>query len=168
MGYIDRYAIIIDKICDRTILGKKMLQKLMYLMERKGVDLNLNYSIHFYGPYSSKLDNAIQVLSSRDIINIDTSGMMHQIHIRDLSEVDNDLEEIEIQRVDFILDHFSSKTANELEALTTLDFVAKEVLKSSGRDEDIIEEVKKIKGSKYTTEYLQKELRILKDFGFLN
>ena len=56
MNYFDKSAIIINQICEKIEPGKKMLQKLMYLIERKGVTLELNYSIHYFGPYSSKLD----------------------------------------------------------------------------------------------------------------
>lgn len=38
---------ILHYICQNQEPGKKMVQKLMYLMERKGIDLGLNYSIHF-------------------------------------------------------------------------------------------------------------------------
>ena len=30
--------------------GKKTLQKLVYLIQQKGINLNYDYGIHFYGP----------------------------------------------------------------------------------------------------------------------
>ena len=50
MVNLEQCAIIIRQICDATEPGKKMVQKLFYLMERKGLQLNLAYSIHFFGP----------------------------------------------------------------------------------------------------------------------
>lgn len=47
MVNLEQCAIIIRQICDATEPGKKMVQKLFYLMERKGLQLNLAYSIHF-------------------------------------------------------------------------------------------------------------------------
>lgn len=167
MDYLNKYSIIISRICDRTVLGKKMLQKLMYLMERVGIDLNLNYSIHFFGPYSSMLDNAIHAMAMKDIINIDTSGMTHKITMENFQDIEDNLDELEIKKVDFILDNFSNKSANELEALTTLDYVATVMLRNKGSDEEIIQEVKKIKGSKYTTECLNQGLHILKELSFI-
>jgi hypothetical protein len=77
----NKYIIIIKAICEKTEVGKKMLQKLLYLIERKGVGLDLNYSIHFFGPYSAKLDELIHLFESEDIIEIDTSGTTHKINI---------------------------------------------------------------------------------------
>lgn len=169
MSYTDRYAVIINKISGKkAVLGKKKLQKLMYLMERKGVDLNLNYSIHFYGPYSSKLDNAIQVLAARGVITINTNRIMHEICVNDLSDVHDDFREDEKSAIVFVLDNFSNETANDLEALTTLDFVANNILSSNQADKDIIKEVERIKGSKFTPDCLQEKLGVLKDLGFLN
>lgn len=47
MTSFERNAIIIGQICDVIEPGKKMLQKMMYLIERQGVNLELKYSIHF-------------------------------------------------------------------------------------------------------------------------
>ena len=41
MVNLEQCAIIIRQICDATEPGKKMVQKLFYLMERKGLQLNL-------------------------------------------------------------------------------------------------------------------------------
>ena len=140
----------------------------MYLIERKGVSMNLRYSIHFYGPYSEELDNAIRLLAANDVINIDTSERTHKISILDSSSIDYDLMEEEINTINFILDNFSDKTPNELEALTTLDFVAKEIIENNGSHEDIINEVLKIKGTKFTTYFLKEQLELLKECGFIS
>ena len=50
MNLLDKYTFLIDDICKGKQTGKKKLQKLMYLIERKGVQLDLRYSIHFFGP----------------------------------------------------------------------------------------------------------------------
>lgn len=36
--------------------GKKTLQKMVSLIEQKGVNLGYDYGLHFYGPYSGSLD----------------------------------------------------------------------------------------------------------------
>lgn len=137
-------------------------------MERRGVDLNLNYSIHFFGPYSSVLDNAIHIMAMKGVINIDTSGPTHKITVGNYGGIKNDLNEVEIGDIRFVLDNFSNKTANELEAITTLDYVATKILGGEESDDEIIEKVKDIKGDKYTTEYLKSGLSVLKELDFLN
>lgn len=106
-------------------------------MERKGVNLGLNYSIHFFGPYSSKLDQAMHVLESQDIIRIDTSGMTHIIRKGDV-KIPNSLTVEEQNSVQFVLDSFSNKTALELEAITTLDYAAVTLLGNKASDHDVI------------------------------
>jgi len=80
MTSFERNSIIINQICDVIEPGKKMLQKLMYLIDRRGINLELNYSIHFFGPYSSKLDELIHILESYDRLNVDTTGATHIIY----------------------------------------------------------------------------------------
>lgn len=165
---MDKYAMIISQICEQTTPGKKMLQKLMYLMERKGVVLNLNYSIHFYGPYSSRLDDALHTLSAKDVINIKTEKRTHQISILDMDEVNFTIEADEQEKIQFVLDHFLQEQAKDLEAITTLDFVAREILKNGGNDSQIIEAVKNIKGDKFSDNELKRELELLRKYEFLS
>ena len=97
---VDKNAIIIGQICKDLEPGKKMLQKLMYLISRKGVDLGLNYSIHFFGPYSSKLDNAMHILESYDKLSIDTNGTTHIIRLGN-SPIDGELDADDQNKVNF-------------------------------------------------------------------
>ena len=54
-----------------------------------------------------------------------------------------------------------------VEALTTLDYAATTILKGKCSDEDIINEVVKIKGKKFPREYLSRELVTLKQTGYI-
>lgn len=160
MNSLDKCAIIIEQICGRIEPGKKMIQKLLYLIERKGVQLGLNYSIHFFGPYSSRLDDALHILENYGFIEIDTSSMTHVIKSGNVRPEGTLLEE-EQRIVDEIIQTFASKTALELEAITTLDYAATTILNSEASDDDIVEQVLRIKGGKFTREYLKRELDIL-------
>lgn len=159
-------SIIIDQICDTIVPGKKMLQKLMYLIERQGVNLDLNYSIHFFGPYSSKLDEMIHTLESYDKLNIDTSGATHIIK-KGTTPIEGHLNEKDQQKINFVLEHFSNKSAFDLEAITTLDYVANKMLKDSADEDEIISKVQKIKGSKFSADCLAESFQILKRFHYI-
>lgn len=166
MTNFETNSIIISQICKSIEPGKKMLQKLMYLIDRKGVDLDLNYSIHFFGPYSSKLDNTMHILESYDKLRIDTSGVTHIIRLGD-SQISGSLDKEDQEKVDYVLDHFITKSAHELEAITTLDYVATKMLKGNGTDQEIIDKVKQIKGTKFSLEYLANGLNTLKQCNYL-
>lgn len=166
MTSFEKNTVIIGQICKKIEPGKKMMQKLMYLIDRRGVDLELNYSIHFYGPYSEKLEDEILFLDSLDKLEINTSGRTHLIHLGS-SPIEGELEKDDQEQVDFVLENFSSKTAHELEAITTLDYVAVTMLKGHGRDDEIVDRVKQIKGSKFEEQYLWDELQILKQYNYV-
>lgn len=166
MTNFERNSIIIGQICDRIEPGKKMLQKLMYLIERQGVNLDLNYSIHFFGPYSSKLDEMIHTLESYDKLNIDTSGVTHIVrkgNVPIMGQLDDDNQ----RKINFVLEYFSNKSAFDLEAITTIDYVANKMLKGSKDEKEIISRVQKIKGNKFSTGRLTENLQILIQFHYI-
>lgn len=165
MTSFERNSIIIGQICNKIEPGKKMLQKLMYLIDRQGINLELNYSIHFFGPYSSKLDETIHVLESYDKLDIDTSGATHIIRKGNLPIV-GQLTESDQEKVNFVLMNFSEKSAFDLEAITTLDYVANKMLKGSS-EEDIISKVQKIKGSKFSEDRLKESFQTLKQYHYI-
>ena len=91
MENIRVYAQLFDMLCncfDGAKLGKKAAQKMFYFFERKGIDLNLRYGIHYYGPYSAKLDNTLHILESEDFIEINTSSSTHVISMKEDVPVD--------------------------------------------------------------------------------
>lgn len=161
------YAILYD-ICIKIKPGKKMVQKLLYLIERKGVNLNLSYSMHYFGPYSSKLDNAIHILENNDMITVNTEGLTHTIEVNEFKKTENLFNKEEQEIIDSVLETFLTKSAAELEAITTLDYVATSILKDDITDSNIINKVKVIKGSKFSEDYLRKLLMILKSNKYLN
>ena len=166
MNLLDKYALLIGDICADQKTGKKKLQKLMYLIERKGVQLDLRYSIHFFGPYSSKLDHIIHILENEDWLDIDTSGQTHRIIMKkegngQLSKEDNIL-------VDMVRKVFYDKSPMELEALTTIDYVATTLLHGNATRADVIKQVKIIKGKKFSSQELEKEYDVLIEQGYLS
>jgi hypothetical protein len=166
MNMLEKYAFLIGDICKDHQTGKKKLQKLMYLIERKGVQLDLRYSIHFFGPYSSKLDHIIHILENEDWLDIDTSGQTHRIIMKkegngQLSKEDNIL-------VDMVRKVFYDKSPMELEALTTIDYVATTLLHGNATRADVIKQVKIIKGKKFSSQELEKEYDVLIEQGYLS
>lgn len=166
MKNLERNAIVISQICDIIEPGKKMLQKLMYLIERQGVDLELKYSIHFFGPYSAKLNEMIYALESYEVLTIDTSGTTHIIH-KGSTPIEGHLDMEEEEKIDFVLEHFSNRSAYDLEAITTIDYVAVKMLKGSQNREEIINKVKKIKGRKFSDTRLSESFQILQQLHYI-
>ena len=158
---------ILHYICQKEEPGKKMVQKLIYLIERKGVDLGLNYSIHFYGPYSASLDDTLHALESHGIINITISGLTHKISPANRSDYPHILSEDE-KEINFdVLNYFGNKTAADLEAYTTLDYVAHTILRDEGSKDQVIQDVLKIKSKKFSQNELTEKYQIMKELGYI-
>lgn len=170
MDSINKLAFIISKIEEYQNPGKKALQKLVYLIERQGVNLGYDFSIHYYGPYSSELDYAIYSLQMQGFIDIVQKGMTHRINTTKLFEIeeDNYIPDDDMKIIEEVLDTFGSMSAFELELITTTDFVAREIHRngevcSNGR---IVEGVKRIKGDKFTTEKINQAIIQLSESGY--
>ncbi|HAS91245.1 MAG TPA: hypothetical protein DCS12_03015 [Clostridiales bacterium] len=161
---------VLESISTYQKPGKKTVQKLLYLIERRGVELDLDYRIHFFGPYSSTLDDTLHALQNNDVLEINTSGPTHTICVKDASKCEGEeLSSEERKVVDFVISNFGNKSALELEAITTLDYVANSLKGNDElQDSDIIEGVQKIKGTKFNEQQLSEYLSVLKKFEFLN
>ena len=79
MTLLDKYALRSGDICAAKKPGNNTIKKIMYVIERKGVQLDLRYSIHFFGPYSSRLDHVLHILENEGRLEIDTSRQTHRI-----------------------------------------------------------------------------------------
>lgn len=163
------YAQTLERICEKGNQGKKAVQKLMYLIERKGVDFELGYSIHFFGPYSEKLDDILHRLESDEIVNIDTSGRTHIVRVLDSSLCEGaTLSPEERKIVEYVINEFGNKSAFELEGIATLDYIACNLPPGNQSDTDIINGVKRIKGTKFSEQQLKQYLEILKTHQYLS
>lgn len=170
MENIKKFAELFNILCssfDGADLGKKVSQKIFYFFEREGMNLNLRYGIHYYGPYSSKLDNVMHVLESEDYISIDTSGMTHIISPGS-TELDTEiLTDKEKGIVNKVIIEFAHKSPLELEALATIDYVANTMLSGKGSDDEIISLFKEIKGDKFKADVIDSALQTLKNLNFI-
>ena len=44
------------------VVGRKRLQKMIYILKKSGFDFSERYSFHFYGPYSEELSTRVEEL----------------------------------------------------------------------------------------------------------
>ena len=170
MNKLKRLILIIKEISRIQNPGKKTLQKLVYLLERKGIKLGFAFSIHYYGPYSSELDYAIHRLEMQGLLKINPKEIL-LIENDDLicEEEEETLSEQELPIIKDIITKFATKQTYDLEVITTTDYVAQQ-LKANGEpwDQDsLVEGVRKIKGDRFTREKIEEAIAILKEEGYL-
>lgn len=175
MGSVVNLLPIIQKISEYQYPGKKMLQKIVYLVQRRGIDLGFKYGIHYYGPYSSELDYATHSLAMLGAIEIIPDGMTQRIHTTKiagtlLEEYQGKLlNNHQIEAINGIIEQFTGLSAFELEVLTTTDFVANDLRQSGKKYDDaaILTGVKTIKGDKFSDEQIRNAMAELEKINLL-
>ncbi len=141
---------------------KKTLQKIVFLIEAKNIDLGCDYGIHFYGPYSADLDFAVRELSNEGVLDIEYTSTEHRISvIEDYNDMHTDKELS--GRINAVVDEFSRYTASELELIATALYV---YLQKRSTDE-IVLDVQKIKGEKYSVSKIQEAIQTLKEAQYI-
>ena len=167
LKYVELFQILSENFTGGE-LGKKVTQKMFYFFERKGIKLNLNYGIHYYGPYSSNLDNLIHILESEDYLSIDTSGTTHKISLGTEHLTKSVLSASEKRIAQFVIKNFSPCTAMELEALTTMDYIANTIFDNTYSKKQLIDKFKEIKGTKFNDNTIDNALQKLNRLNFIN
>ena len=151
---------IIDKITKaHGAPCKKTLQKIVFLIEAKKVDLGCDYGIYFYGPYSADLDFAVRELCDEGVLKIDYTPMDHLITVVDSSMVGD----YSNRTIDQVIDSFSQESPGELELIATALYV----YVSLHDKERIKAGVKKIKGSKYSDSRIDSAITKLISSGYI-
>ena len=170
MENVAEYAKLLEILSTRfdgAEFGKKVTQKMFYFFCRKGMPLNLRYGIHYYGPYSQKLDTILHVLESYDYININTAGRTHVISLGSHKVDDTALDINQTRIAEQVNSEFAHKSPYELEALATMDYVANSILPKGSSDKKIIEKFTEIKGNKFTPEMIQTTIQELRALQYI-
>ena len=138
---------------------KKTLQKIVYLIEKKHIDLGCDYGIHFYGPYSSDLDFAVRELCDEGVLEIQYTSLEHRISLTDKSKTPI----FSDSNIDTIIDEFAKETPSELELLTTALYA----FLIDNNKSAVVSRVIKIKGSKYSIQRINNAVHRLESTGYI-
>ncbi|MCL2135078.1 MAG: hypothetical protein FWH37_05945 [Candidatus Bathyarchaeota archaeon] len=135
---------------------KKKVQKIIYLIQESGEDLGFDYSIHFYGPYSEKLDSEIRYLYNRGDLNMDFTPRGHKL------SVDNSLATPPVSSTtQEIIAYFRLKSPSDLELLATVLYIKRAI--PNANDKNILNNVLRIKGEKYSEIEINNSIKELKN-----
>ena len=150
---------IIKDVSNSDTLCKKKLQKLVYLVENKGVDLGCDYILHFYGPYSADLDYAVRDLCADGIVNIEYTPSAHKLSLSSTSEKCD----YNNETITTVVEEFKKDSPSDLELIATALYVF-----NVRKDKAKIEEgVRKIKGDKYNTAQINNAINRLTETGYM-
>ena len=133
---------------------KKKIQKIVYLIQEAHEDMGFDYSIYFYGPYSSGLDSEIRYLCDCGSLSVEISEHGHKLSVNPLLEASSTDDVVHNEAINKVISYFGSKTPYELELLATTLYVQRELPQttelSRAVEAEIITGVIKLKGTKYS------------------
>jgi len=113
---------IIKEQPDKQI-GKTIIQKMMYLLEKKqGRDFG--YTMYHYGPYSSQITEYLNLIESLDAINVEwRSEKGYFITPKENTTLEKILSEKEKKDIEEIVRKFKQFSATELSIIATALYV---------------------------------------------
>lgn len=164
MSYMDEQEKVVLQIVSRLTKAskgpcKKKVQKIIYLIEEKGIDLGFDYKIYMYGPYSADLDYTLCSLKAEHRLNITYGSNGHILNCAKKPEENLSREMLNVIQV------FGHKTSRQLEVITTALYAQRNITDKS--DDNIVESVKKIKGSKFSDKTIHNAIQFLREEAYV-
>lgn len=152
-------AQMLDQI-ERGIHGRVQLQKLIYFCKAFGADVNANYKLYIYGPYSQQVADSLQDGVLDEIFqeaegNI-VKGENFDEYLRTLPDNDR-LSGNQRNIVDQVLATFLPLSTKKLEILATTFFINRQqkALYGSTDKESVLEKVRRAKAARFSEQEIE-------------
>jgi len=128
-----------------TLTGRKKLQKMVHLLQRKGVSFDMDYAYHHYGPYSADLQAEVQELVDQELLVEEMKDNTYQYYLTDkgkeflgvLQETKKDAFALPNNLMELLMD----KSSPFLEVVSTYSYL----LDNGYTDEEAIAKLKELK-----------------------
>ena len=112
------------------VVGRKKLQKIVHILKESSHPFEYRYGFHFHGPFSAELKGEIDLLVAEDMVRenegVAGSGLYLQysycVSARG-KEFLNQHPAAEVSRWSDLATHLNKKSAQELEAISTIIFL---------------------------------------------
>lgn len=152
------------------IPGKKAIQKLVYFSEVLGIPFKHSFKMHYFGPYSETVAQEILNAEKADIIKCDGSYIYHAGSQAEAVQHDyHDMISNNIELLSKLIDLFGDMSPLKLELYATthyIDNIQKHLYNNYDKRE-IVQAIKKIKGTKYKIEEIEQAYGDLNEWGLL-
>jgi uncharacterized protein len=125
---------LLAELARQARLGRTALMKILFfLQESRGVPLDYQFSLYSYGPFDSDVLSDISSAERLNVLKSTTiyypSGIGYEYSrgndADSLEDLAGDFVKAHQKDIKWALDHFSHKTAAELELLSTILYIAK-------------------------------------------
>ena len=169
---LDKRIAFIRRIVDRCDdIGKTKIQKISYfLQDTVGVDLEYPFRMHYYGPYSDDLDNALAHAQSLGFVDIEPDPNGFGYHVTPCEEESPWSQEYDIskrpdvERIDNAIEILGELETHELELYATIHFIGGPESERSRKQ--TIGTVGKLK-PRFTPDQIDEAYRTLKNAGLI-
>ena len=153
-----RRLALIQRVVERLVeqrkdVGKTKVQKISYfLQEAVGVPLKYRFRMHYFGPYSDDLDNALSLSRALGYVKIapDPNGFGYRVTPGEITK-DRWFEKynvardtgVDVKTVEQVIDILGELRVHELELYASIHFIGNS--KSGGSKEETLATVGKVK-----------------------
>lgn len=159
----DAILAILEAVPSRKIEGKKRLQKLVHLASLVDRNINVNFRIHHYGPFSAELANTVEYLAlmgkiKEDLSPVGVYGTFKSVYtLPDGAKVKSHLKEACVA----VLNELDAYSTVELEVASTIAFF----MTQHFARKDAVKKTKELKPSKSTPAMLKRAEKVLATVG---
>ena len=115
-----------------TIDGRIKFQKIVYILQTKGIAFNEQFKYHYYGPYSPVLQLEIEELVDRKILKEEKSSNSYTYKLNPSETTDFELNS-DLESKQDLINFLKEQTPNQLELVSTIFFLEK-----AGPDDETI------------------------------
>lgn len=140
------------------VAGRVRLQKIIYFCKALGADIDPNYKLYVYGPFSLQVADTLQDCVVEDIL-VEENGLIQRgIEFNDYLESVTDLEEPSMKILTDVLELCKTLSAKQLEIDATTFFIDRQqkILFGCGDKQNVIDKVMHAKGNRFTKDEIMK------------
>ncbi|PWU67023.1 YwgA family protein [Gracilibacillus dipsosauri] len=122
---LDNHAKLVKVIASSAgIVGRKKLQKIIYIMKKLGYPFEEKYTFHFYGPYSEELSLRMEELTNLGFVSEvkESKSNYYQYRYQVTEEGENFLEHspVDLSNLEAIVNDMNEKSSRFLELVATM------------------------------------------------
>lgn len=140
------------------VAGRVRLQKIIYFCKALGADIDPNYKLYIYGPFSQQVADTLQDCVVEDIL-VEKNGLIQKgIEFKDYLEPVKGLETTSIKILIDVLELCKTLSTKQLEIDATTFFIDRQqkILFGCDDKQDVIDKVIHAKGNRFTVDEIQK------------
>lgn len=140
------------------VAGRVRLQKIIYFCKALGADIDPNFKLYVYGPFSQQVADTLQDCVVEDILVEENGVIQRGIEFNDYLESVTGLEDQSMKILIDVLELCKTLTTKQLEIDATTFFIDRQqkILFGCEDKQDVINKVIHAKGNRFTEDEIMK------------